>query len=139
MNHRVSTKLLSCSTKYDSQFQGALAHRTSADSLMQAMLLGIASLSHKKKAFFWRDLVATFPVLIDYFCNPVDLSQVIAAASPDQACAPQRIERSSEARNALVAAGCTRSRPRQVGPARISCCAVRAARRRSLADVQDVP
>lgn len=126
MNHRVSTKSLSCSTKYDSKFQGALAHRKSADSWMQALLLGIASLSHKKKAFFWRDLVATFPVLIDYFCNPVDLSQVIAAASPDQACAPPahrvRLFRArawlgGEKRSA--AAGCPRSRPRQVGPARI--------------------
>jgi hypothetical protein len=33
-------------------------------------------LSHKKKAFFWRDLVAIFPTLIDYFCNPRDLAQV---------------------------------------------------------------
>ena len=40
------------------------------------MLLGLASISHKKKAKFWRGLVALFPQLIDYMCAEDDLKQV---------------------------------------------------------------
>ena len=32
--------------------------------------VGIDVLSHKKKAAFWRELVALFPNMIDYLCNP---------------------------------------------------------------------
>ena len=32
--------------------------------------VGIDVLSHKKTAAFWRELVALFPNMIDYLCNP---------------------------------------------------------------------
>jgi hypothetical protein len=44
------------------------------------MLLGLASISHKKKAKFWRGLVALFPQLIDYMCAEDDLKQVRPAS-----------------------------------------------------------
>ena len=31
---------------------------------------GVDVLSHQKKAAFWRELVALFPNIIDYLCNP---------------------------------------------------------------------
>ena len=33
-------------------------------------LSGIGSLSHEKKANFWRDICDTFPSLIDFLCSP---------------------------------------------------------------------
>jgi hypothetical protein len=41
-------------------------------------------LSHKKKAAFWRELVASFPRMIDFLCNPKQLKQVHAIPAISQ-------------------------------------------------------
>ena len=37
--------------------------------------VGLSSISHRKKAKFWRRLVDKFPRLIDFLCNPDDVGQ----------------------------------------------------------------
>ena len=38
---------------------------------------GLACISHKKKATFWRDLIDRFPRLIDFLCNTENVGQVL--------------------------------------------------------------
>ena len=41
-----------------------------------SVFAGLASVSHKKKAKFWRAMLAQFPRLIDYLSADEDLKQV---------------------------------------------------------------
>ena len=43
---------------------------------------GLACISHKKKATFWRDLIDRFPRLIDFLCNTENVGQVPFGRSP---------------------------------------------------------
>ena len=72
------------------------------------MLLGLASISHKKKAKFWRGLVALFPQLIDYMCAEDDLKQV-RPVGPSTASRPACARLRSATNKNLCAHECVRA------------------------------
>ena len=51
---------------------------------------GLHELSHKKKARFWRELLASFPRMIDFLCNPKQLKQVHSIPAISMPCTFER-------------------------------------------------
>ena len=54
-------------------FAGQMGSAVFAEAHCKA---GLNALSHKKKATFWRQLLAGFPLLIDFLSDPAQLHQV---------------------------------------------------------------